>query len=252
MIDNNIIDKIVKSAGIDSNTLVIEVGPGEGAISKYMVPLSGQSILYEIDNSLKDKLNFLFKDYSNKKIIIGDFLKRDIKSDIKAYDYKKVYVVANLPYYITTPIIMKFINEDVFPDKFVVMVQKEVAYRFAAKVGTKDYGSLTVFLNYFYDINILFDVSRNSFIPRPNVDSVVISMDKKADRLNVVDINLFKRIVKDSFVYKRKTIKNNLKNYNLDVVEMVLNRYGMDLGVRAENLGLEVFVALANELVNSK
>lgn len=249
--DNNIIRRIIESAEIDKETLVIEIGPGAGAISKGLVPLSGHSILYEIDNSLEDKLDSLLKDYSNKEIIIGDFLKRDIKNDVSGYDYNKLYVVANLPYYITTPIIMKFIDEDVLPDKFVVMVQKEVAYRLSAKVGSKDYGSLTVFLNYYYDINILFNVSRNCFIPKPNVDSSVISMKKKDKKLNVVNIEIFKKLVRDSFSHKRKTIKNNLRNYDLVIVERVLEKFGFDLSVRAENLSLEMFVEIANELARN-
>ena len=161
LIDNNIISKIVNSADIDKDTLVLEIGPGEGAISKLLVPLSGYSILYEIDNSLRDKLYKLLEEYNNKNIIMGDFLKTNIKNDISSYNFNKLYVVANLPYYITTPIIMKFIDEDVIPDKFVIMIQKEVAHRLSADVGSRDYGSLTVFLNYYYDINILFDVSKN-------------------------------------------------------------------------------------------
>lgn len=250
--DKNIIRRIVESAGVDKDTLVLEIGPGQGAISNMLVPLSGKTILYEIDNSLEGYLNNLLKDYTNKEIIIGDFLKTDIKKDVSFYNFDKMYVVANLPYYITTPIIMKFIDEDVLPDKFVIMIQKEVAQRLSSKVGSRDYGSLTVFLNYYYDIKILFDVSRNCFIPKPNVESAVISMTKKKDRLNVLDMDLFKRLVRDSFSYKRKTIRNNLKNYNLEVVERVLNKYGFDLSVRSENLELEVFVNIANELVVNK
>lgn len=250
--DKNVIRRIVASAGIDKDTLVLEIGPGQGAISKMLVPLSGKSILYEIDGSLEEYLSNLLSEYSNKEIIMGDFLKTDIKKDVSDNQFDKMYVVANLPYYITTPIIMKFIDEDVLPDKFVVMIQKEVAQRLSSKVGSRDYGSLTVFLNYYYDIKILFDVSRNCFVPKPNVDSAVISMTKKKDRLNLLDMDLFKRLVRDSFSYKRKTIKNNLKNYNLDVIERVLNRYGFDLSVRAENLKLEVFVDVANELAMNK
>lgn len=250
--DMNIIHKIVDSAEIDKETLVIEIGPGGGAISLGLVPLSGQSILYEIDSSLEQRLNQLLASYNNKEIIIDDFLKRDIKKDISKYDYKKLYVVANLPYYITTPIIMKFIDEDVLPDKFVIMIQKEVAYRLSASVGSRDYGSLTVFLNYYYDIDILFDVSRNCFIPKPNVDSSVIEMRKKENRLDIIDIELFKRLVRDSFMYKRKNIRNNLKGYELSVIEDVLKEYGFDLSVRAENLQLEIFVKMANRLVDKR
>ena len=247
--DMNVIHKIVDSAEIDKETLVVEIGPGGGAISKLLVPLSGFSLLYEIDSSLKDRLNKLLENFDNKEIIIDDFLKRDIKNEISKYNYEKMYVVANLPYYITTPIIMKFIDEDVIPDKLVVMIQKEVAERLSASVGSRDYGSLTVFLNYYYDINILFDVSRNCFIPKPNVESSVILMNKKANRPEVKDIALFKKLVRDSFVYKRKTIRNNLKNYDLVKIEEILKKYGFDLNVRAENLGLEVFVEISNKLV---
>lgn len=246
--DKNIIHKIVDSAEIDKNTLVLEIGPGGGAISQLLVPLSGNSILYEIDKSLEERLNKLLVSYDNKEIIIDDFLKRDVKKDISKYSYNNLYVVANLPYYITTPIIMKFIDEDVLPDKFVVMIQKEVAERLSSDVGSRDYGSLTVFLNYYYDIDILFDVSRNCFIPKPNVDSSVILMKKKEKILDVIDMNLFKKIVRDSFMYKRKNIRNNLKKYDLILIEEVLKKYGFDLSIRAENLSLEIFVDIANSL----
>jgi len=251
LIDENVINKIVDGAQVDKETLIIEIGPGGGAISKELVPLSGHAILYEIDNSLEERLKFILDKFDNKEIIIDDFLKRNVKSDTSKYDYKKIYVVANLPYYITTPIIIKFIDDDVLPDRFVIMIQKEVAQRLAGDVGSRDYGSLTVFLNYYYDIKILFDVSRNCFVPKPNVDSAVIRMDKKKNRLNVKDIDLFKKVVRDSFVYKRKTIRNNLKKYDLLEIEKVLNKYGYDLSVRAENLRLEIFVEISNVLANS-
>ena len=246
--DKNIIHKIVDSAEINKDTLVIEIGPGGGAISQLLVPLSGRSILYEIDKSLEERLNNLLINYDNKEIIIDDFLKRDVKTDISKYSYNNLYVVANLPYYITTPIIMKFIEEDLLPDKFVIMIQKEVADRLSSDVGTRDYGSLTVFLNYYYDIEILFDVSRNCFTPKPNVDSSVIMMRKKEKRLFIKDIDMFKKVVRDSFLHKRKTLRNNLRGYNLDIIEKVLNKYGFDLNVRAENLKLDVFVEMSNEL----
>lgn len=246
--DKNIIHKIVESASIDKDTLVIEIGPGGGALTELIVPLAGQSLLYEADKRLEDSLNTLLKDYSNYQIIIGDFLKADVLSDIKNYSYHNLYVVANLPYYITTPIIMKFVEKSILPDKMIIMVQKEVAYRLSATVGNRHYGALTVFLNYYYDIKKLFDVSRNCFIPKPNVDSAVVEMDLKKERLEVKDMDLFTRLVRDSFSYKRKTIRNNLKKYDLEVIEKVLKKYGFDLSIRAENLQLEVFVELANQL----
>lgn len=249
--DKNVIHKIVESAGIDKDTMVIEIGPGGGAITELMVPKAGHALLYEADGRLEGHLKQLLNGNDNYDIIIGDFLKADLKNDLSNFSYEKKYVVANLPYYITTPIIMKFVEERIMPDKFVIMVQKEVAYRLAASVGSRDYGSLTVFLNYYYDIKRLFDVSRNCFTPKPNVDSAIVLMSLKKDRLKVLDMNLFERLVRDSFLYKRKTLRNNLKKYNLEIIENVLRKYGFDLGVRAEKLKLEVFVDVANELTRN-
>ena len=146
-------------------------------------------------------------------------------------------------------IILKFIDSDVLPDKMIVMVQKEVASRLSARVGSRDYGSLTVFLDYYYDIRKLFDVSRNCFMPKPNVDSAVVCFELKKEREQVLDIALFKRLVKDSFSFKRKTLRSNLKNYDLKIIENVLMMYGFDLEVRAEALSLKIFVEMANALV---
>jgi 16S rRNA (adenine1518-N6/adenine1519-N6)-dimethyltransferase len=247
--DDNIIRKIVLGASIDKDTLVIEIGPGAGSLSKMIVPNSKYSILYEIDTRLEGRLNNILSDYDNYEIIFNDFLNEDVKSKIKNYDYKKLYVVANLPYYITTPIITKFISDDILPDRIVIMVQKEVADRLSATVGSKDYGSLTVLLNYYYDIKKLFDVSRNCFIPKPNVDSAVVCMDIKKNRLEVKDIDLFKRVVRDSFQFKRKNLRNNLKRYDLDKIENVLKSHNLDLSVRAESISLDIFVEIVNELI---
>ena len=249
--DNNIINKIVDSANIDKNTLVIEIGPGEGAISKLIIPRSKFSILYEIDVRLKKILDYKLSNYDNYRIIFKDFLKENVFNEINNYNFKKLYVVANLPYYITTPIVEKFIDDEILPDKMILMMQKEVALRYSAKPGSKEYGSLTVLLNYFYDINKLFDVSRKSFIPEPNVDSAVICMNKKSNFSEVKDLGYFKRLVRDSFKYKRKNIKNNLKNYDLDRVLKVLKKYNFGLEVRAEALSLEIFVDICNELVKN-
>lgn len=247
--DKNIINNIVKSADIDKDTLVIEIGPGGGALTELLVPLSGYSLLYEADERLEHHLNELLSNYDNYSIKMGDFLKADLVEDMKEFSYDKVYVVANLPYYITTPIIMKFINDEVYPNRFIIMMQKEVACRLSASSGSRDYGSLTVFLNYFYDIKRVFDVNRNCFVPRPNVDSTVIEMNLKKDRLFVKDVAFFKKLVMDCFAFKRKTIRNNLKGYDLSIVEGVLKEYGFDLSVRAEDLDLEIFVDLSNRLV---
>ena len=175
--DENIIDKIVKCAEVDKDTLVIEVGPGAGVLSKKIIPLSGYTVLYEIDTRLKEILNDTLKENDNYEIIFNDVLKQNVKDDISRFNYKKIYIVANLPYYITTPIITKLIDE-VNPDKIVIMIQEEVADRLCAIVGSKEYAMITVSLGSKYDIKKLFRVSRNCFTPAPNVDSAVIYLDK--------------------------------------------------------------------------
>ena len=245
--DKNVIQNIIDSAKIDKDTLVIEIGPGGGALSKYIVPLSGFSLLYEADSRLESKLKYVLSDFNNFSLFIGDFLNVNLKNSLNN-NFSKLYVVANLPYYITTPIIIKFIDENILPDKFVIMIQKEVASRLSAKPNNKDYGALTVFLNYFYNIKKLFDVSRNCFVPKPNVDSSVICMELNKDRKKIKDIELFKKIVRDSFRFKRKNLRNNLSYYNLDVISGILSKYGFDLTCRAENLDLDVFIDIANHL----
>ena len=248
LIDENIINKIVSSACIDKDTLVIEIGPGEGAISRRMAPLAKYLLCYEIDTSLKDKLDNIVNENNNVIVKYGDFLKASVSDDIKDYDYKKKYVVANLPYYITTAIINKVISDEIMPDKMLVMVQKEVADRFVAKPNSKNYNSLTVYLNYYYDICKLFDVSSNCFIPRPKVCSTVVEFVIKKDRPYVKDMEVFNRLVRDSFRYKRKTLRNNLAGYNMDKVMSILSKYNFDLSVRAEQIPLEIFVEIANSL----
>ena len=157
-----------------------------------------------------------------------------------------MYVIANLPYYITTPIINKIISSDINVYKIVIMVQKEVGDRFCAKVGTKDYSSITVFLNYYFDIKKEFIVSRNAFYPRPNVDSIVISLTRKSNNYEVKDENKLFELIRESFKYKRKNLKNNLKKYDFAKIEHVLNTFGMDQNARAEQLTLEQFIEISN------
>ena len=246
--DNNIIENIVKKTDIKDNSLVIEVGPGSGALTKELAKVAKNVLSYEIDTRLEETLDENLKDYHNIEIIYDDFLNRDIQSDIINYEYDNIYFVANIPYYITTPIIQKLIESKISFKAITIMIQKEVADRFSAHVKTKDYGSITVFLNYYYDIEKLMFVSRNAFIPKPNVDSVVIALREKKDKLNVNNEELFFKLIRDSFRFKRKNIRNNLKNYDLKVIEEVLKKHNHDLTSRAEELELDVFVDLANSL----
>lgn len=246
--EDSIVKKIVSCANIKEKTLVIEIGPGAGALTKVLSKQAQNVLAYEIDSRLEIILDKELLHHENVKIIFDDFLKRNIKKDLENYSYDHLYVVANLPYYITTPIITKLIDEKIDVEKIVVMIQKEVGDRFTAKPGSKDYSSLTVFLNYYFDIKKEFLVSRNNFIPKPNVDSVVVSLTKKENNTTVLDEELFFQLVRNSFRFKRKTLKNNLKGYNLELIEQVLKKKGFDLTVRSEQLPLEVFIEIANHL----
>ena len=247
--DNNITESIANSVNYKENNLVIEIGPGAGALTKKILPKVNRAILYEIDSRLEDILKNELNTFNNYEVIFDDFLNRNVILDLKKYNYDNLYVVANLPYYITTPIVSKIIEDDIPADEIVIMIQKEVADRFSAAVGTKDYGSLTVFLNYYFEIKKLFNVSKNCFVPRPNVDSAVIKMVRKNDKEYLKDVNHFNRLVKDSFRFKRKTIKNNLNGYDLDKINIILNRYGFSVSDRSEMIPYNVFVDISNELV---
>ena len=185
IIDENVINSIVDKSEIDKETLVIEIGPGAGSLTYGLATKAKNVLCYEIDTTLKDILNSNLSDFSNVDVIYEDFLKVDVNNELKKYDYNKLYVVANLPYYITTPIILKLIEDKIPVDKIVVMVQKEVGDRFKAKPGTKDYGSLSIFLKYYFEVNKLLDVSRNVFMPKPNVDSIVVEFKKVNSKIDV-------------------------------------------------------------------
>lgn len=251
IIDENIINKIVENSNVDKNTLVIEIGPGAGSLTKKLAQNAKQVLCYEIDETLKTVLNDLTIEFSNIDIFYQDFLKSNVLDDLKQYQYEQLYIVANLPYYITTPIIMKVIEDNIPVDKIVVMVQKEVGDRFKATPGTKDYNSLSIFLNYYFDISKLMDVSRNVFLPKPNVDSIVVEFKKNKKNYNIKDEKLFFQLIHDSFQQKRKTIKNNLNKYDLKSVENVLEKYNFDLNSRAEQIPIYVFADISNEIGGS-
>ena len=247
IVDENIIDSIIKSADIKSNSLVIEIGPGAGSLTYKLAKMAKNVICYEIDDTLKPVLAENLKDYNNISIIYKDFLKADVTKDISKYDFDNLLVVANLPYYITTPIITKIIEDNINVDKIVVMVQKEVGDRFKAKPNSKDYNSLSVYLNYYFDVRKILDISRNIFIPKPNVDSIVVEFSKK-ERKFLKDEKTFFKLVRDSFTQKRKNLKNNLKNYDLTKIEEILRKNGFDLNARAEQLSLDIFIEIANNI----
>ena len=244
--DNNIIKKIANVCDTEKDDLIIEIGPGSGALTEYLVNKSNV-IAYEIDTDLKEYLTNKFVD-KNITFIFDDFLNRDLVSDLSNIRYNKLYVIANLPYYITTPIINKIVESKIDVSKMVLMVQKEVGERFSAKIGTKDYSSITVFLNYYFDIKKEFIVSSECFYPKPNVDSVIVSFTRKDKRIEVKNEELFFKLVRDSFKQKRKTLKNNLREYDFEKIGQVLLKNNLPLDVRAENVPLEIFCEISNNL----
>lgn len=247
--DNNVIDKIVSAINYEDNNLVIEIGPGSGAMTKELLKRVDFAILYEIDTRLEKILFKELSDYVNYELIFDDFLKRNIGNDLSKYKYDNLYIVANLPYYITTPIINKIVSDKIPVKEMVIMIQKEVADRLSSKPGSRDYGQITVFLNYFFEIEKVLTVSKNCFVPKPKVDSAVIKMKRREQKELVKNEEFFEKIVKDSFRFKRKTIKNNLSNYDLKKIDIILNKYGFDINTRSECIPYYVFVEIANELL---
>lgn len=237
--NDTIIIKIVSLFNCENNDLILEIGPGRGALSKYLQD-KGRLICIEID---KDMAPFL--DKINASIIYDDILQANLSNILSNYTYDNLYVIGNLPYYITSPIIEKVILSNINAQKMVFMVQKEVAERFSAKPGTKEYGYMTIFINHYYDVNYEFTVSKNDFIPVPKVDSAIITLNKK----NPEDIpDSFWDFLKECFKHKRKTLKNNLSNYDFNKVSSILNNRNISLNVRAEELPEEVFLEIFNNI----
>ena len=246
--DKKVLINIVDSVDVKEDDLIIEVGPGQGALTKYLKLFKANLRCFEVDTRVKKYLD-VFED-DKTKVIYNDFMKVDLNDEIKGIKYNDLYVIANLPYYITTPIIEKMISSPMDVKAMVLMVQNEVADRLSAKTGSKDYGAITVYLNYYYDVEKLFFVHRSSFDPVPNVDSAVIKLSKKEKMLDLKNKDLFFKLVQDSFRMKRKNIRNNLRSYDLEKITKVLSNYGLDLTVRAESISLQCFVDIANELSN--
>lgn len=242
--NDKILDDISNSFCMEDNSMIVEVGAGSGVLTKRLITKNVPVISFEIDKSLKEYLDKISCD--NLNVVYKDFLSISLKDYLDSD--KHIYFVANVPYYITTPIISKFIDENIIPDVMVMMVQKEVAERLSAKVGTKNYGAISAILNYYYEVEYLFVVDRNNFYPVPNVDSAVIKFTKRKDLLDIVSFSKYKKFINDAFMQKRKNLKNNLKNYDLEKIESILKKYNLNLTNRAEDVDYKVFVEIINNL----
>ncbi len=243
--DENILKRIKDSVLVKENDLVIEIGPGSGALTKYLKEYKADLKCFEIDERVKPYLDKLKDDKT--EIIYQDFLQVNIKDYIDK-DYANIYVIANLPYYITTPIIKRIIDSGIKIKQMVLMVQEEVADRFTALPGNKSYGSITVYLNYYFKVQKLFRVSRSFFEPVPNVDSAVISLEALDTPYDIKDPAKFFKLVNDAFRLKRKTLKNNLKDYDFEKVLAVLMEHNLGVNTRAEELSIDIFIEIANRI----
>lgn len=253
LIDGNIIDRIIDGANIKADDGIIEVGPGIGTLTQKLCESAGKVVAIELDNNLLPILEETLGGYSNFEVVHGDVLKVDLNKIIEEkLEARKVKVVANLPYYITTPIIMKLLEENIKIDKIVVMVQKEVALRMKANPGNKDYGALSIAVQYYSKPEIIVDVPKNVFMPRPNVDSAVIMLDVYHEPIiKVKDEKLFFKVVKAAFGKRRKTLLNALTSgieLKKEEIEVVLERSGIDPVRRGETLSITEFARIADEI----
>lgn len=257
--DRNILEKIIKAANITENTGVIEVGPGLGSLTEYLLKVSPKVLAYEIDEELIPILNARFKEYDHFSLLANDILKVNIDDDIDKFfpNRDDIVVVANLPYYITTPILMRFLETSKKVKRLILMMQHEVAMRVTSKPDTKDYNALTVVINYRSTTQYLFKVPKTVFVPEPNVDSAVVSIDINSDIVNrPVDEPFFFDMVHRCFTQRRKTLLNNLRdfysNYDREFWLGLITELGFSPTVRAEALSIDDFIALSNRISKLK
>lgn len=253
LIDAHVLEKIVSAAGITKDDCVLEIGPGIGTMTQYLAESAGQVIAVEIDTNLLPILTDTLKDYSNVKVINQDILKVDINELVKEYNNgRPIKVVANLPYYITTPIIMGLFESNVPIDNITVMVQKEVADRMQVGPGSKDYGALSLAVQYYASPYIVANVPPNCFIPRPNVGSAVIRLTRYQEPpVQLKDPKLMFKLIRASFNQRRKTLQNGLNNspeisFSKEEITKAIESLGVSPSVRGEALSLEQFAQLAN------
>ena len=258
LVDDDILENIVEVSNITNKDLVIEIGPGLGNLTEYILERAGYTLLVEIDNKMIDVLNDRFKNHSNYTLINQDILKVNIDEIVNKIQkennikFNKVKVVANLPYYITTPIIFKLLEDENVIDDIIVMVQKEVAERMVAKPNSKEYGILTLMVNYFSNAKIEIIVPNSSFIPQPDVTSAVITLNKTR-KYKVNDEKLFFELIHKAFAQRRKKMINSLEsnkfnNMSKSDIENLFVKCNLDLNTRAEQLDILDFINIINNI----
>ena len=255
--DTNILQKIVDTAEINKNANVIEIGPGIGALTEFLAENASEVMAFEIDERLVPILEDTLRDHDNVKVINEDVLKADLQTRVKEFENPDlpIKVVANLPYYITTPILMHLIESKIPFEEFVVMMQKEVADRISAEPNTKAYGSLSIAVQYYMTAKVAFVVPRTVFVPAPNVDSAILKMTRRKQPLvEVKDEDFFFRVSKASFVHRRKTLWNNLTSHFgkseevKNKLEQALENATIKPSIRGEALSISDFARLSDAL----
>ena len=254
LIDTHVLDKIISAAEITKDDFVLEIGPGIGTMTQYLACAAREVVAVEIDKALIPILEDTLQEYSNVTVLNEDILRVDIKKLADEHNGgKPIKVVANLPYYITTPIIMGLFEGDVPIESITVMVQKEVAVRMQVGPGTKEYGALSLAVQYYAEPYIVANVPPNCFMPRPKVGSAVIRLTRHAEPpVEVADTKLMFRIIRASFNQRRKTLANGLNNspelsFGKEEIQRAIKACGFPEGIRGEALTLEEFAALTNE-----
>lgn len=249
LINEEIINQIIEKADVNKNDTIIEIGPGLGSLTAKLLENANKVIAIELDSNMSNILKERFCLYDNFELIEKDVLKVDLNEIVEKYD--SVKVVANLPYYITTPIIMKLLEERLKLKSITVMVQKEVGERFCAVPNSKEYGAITISINYYTKPEIIIDVPKENFEPMPEVDSCVIKLDVR----NVPPVDLknekdFFNLIKAGFSQRRKTINNSLASMGIskEKIKSVLEKLGIDSKLRAENLTMEQFADISNNM----
>ncbi|WP_313237592.1 16S rRNA (adenine(1518)-N(6)/adenine(1519)-N(6))-dimethyltransferase RsmA [Sporosarcina ureae] len=257
LVDSNVLHNIVSCAAITKDTGVIEVGPGIGALTEHLARQAGKVVAFEIDDRLLPVLEDTMSPYPNVTVIHQDVLKADIHQVIEEQfaDYEDIVVVANLPYYITTPIIMKFLMEKARVSQLVIMMQKEVADRITAVPSTKAYGSLSIAVQYYMDAEVSMIVPKTVFIPQPNVESAVLSLTRREEpHAPVADEDFLFTVTQGSFLHRRKTLWNNLQSSlpegqeKKELIQQAFVQSGIDPIRRGETLSIPEFIKLANAL----
>ena len=252
LIDNNIINNIIEESHINKDINVIEIGPGLGALTEVIIKKCHKLLCYEIDDNMVNILNKRFKEYDNIEIIQSDFLKCNLKLDIEKYfDNRDIYVISNLPYYITSSIILKLLDEKENIKQLTLMMQKEVADRICGFVSTKDYNALSVLVQYYSHPEQIINVSPSCFYPAPEVNSTVVRLKFYENKpFSALNDEYFKKFIRAIFHQKRKTLANNLKkelNYKQELIDKIFNELNLKQTARSEELTVEQIVDLANK-----